>query len=420
MINFFLVLAIKWLLDLVFWLYVEPIFGADPYLAEYGGFDFGKWLIASALAPLLWAFARCLKTTSARISSFYIQIQFFIIVLPYLVLFGMQDRPYYHIIILCGAFSLLVFLIALTPRIIVPSPPKIVAYALAAVGVACCAYVYLGLMATGGLARLNFNLYSVYETRGEYEHAMLPGFGYFVSWVAYVINMALLVYFLIKRRWVLVGGVLAAQLLLFGMTNFKSFLFAPIIALGLGIARQRFSLERLLLVGSITVTVAGVLIYNAGELMGVSILRRALFVPAALHGLYFDYFSEAPISMLSGTRFASLFGATYDETTVSMIARLFWGQDMSPNVGWVGDAFAQFRWSGVVVYTFVLAALLKVADCVVAELDPNHKAIEGLLVGSAFALCSSSLTAVFLTHGFFVLLVTLWVLSHFLRAVQRH
>jgi hypothetical protein len=41
--------------------------------------------------------------------------------------------------------------------------------------------------------------------------------------------------------------------------------------------------------------------------------------------------------------------------------------------------------------------------------------MEGMLVGTAIALCSTSLTTVMLTHGFIVLLIALWTLSYFWR-----
>lgn len=413
MINLLLVLLTKFLLDLLFALYVEPIFGYEPYLAPYGTFNPEKWFIASAITGLLWLFIRALNTSGMRISSFYILTQFFVIIIPYLVLFGMQDRPYFHIVLLVGAFTLLNVIVGLSPHIIIPPPPKTVAYSLVAIGAACCAYIYVGLIATGGLGRLNFNLYSVYETRSEYQNAMMPGFGYLVSWVAYVINMTFLIFFFSKKKWLYVVATLIAQLALFGMTNFKSFLFAPVAALGIAIARQYFVLPRLLLLGIIAAISLGTVVHMAGEIMGISIIRRALFVPAALHGLYFDYFSSAPLGLMAGTRFAELFGSTYDETAVNIIARLFWGEDISPNVGWIGDAFAQFSWLGVFIYTILFSFFLKLADSLVAHLDPRNRAIEGLLVGSAFALCSSGLTSTLLTHGFLILLLALWTLSYF-------
>lgn len=309
-------------------------------------------------------------------------------------------------------------MVSLTPPIIIRPPSKTVAATLVALGLTLLFVVYGGLLGTGGLERFNFNFRAVYGVREQYNEALLPGFGYLVPWAAYIVNIAFLIFFYAKKKWSLVLLTLAGQLILFGMTNFKSFLFVPFVALSIAALRERLSLSALLGVGITAALAAGLVIFSLGEWMAISLVRRAFFVPAAMHGIYFDYFSVAPSGMLSGTRFAGLFASPYGSTTVvELIADMYWGRKINPNVGWVGDAFAQFGWYGVFAYATILAGILKVADGLAGGIDQRCRAVEGLLVGPAIALFSSSLTAALLTHGLLVLLISLWALARYLRPI---
>ena len=77
-------------------------------------------------------------------------------------------------------------------------------------------YVYVGLVATGGLSRLNFDLASVYLVREDLEVNALPLGGYLIAWQAHVINMLAFAFALYRRRWLLAVLVIAAHLFLFG------------------------------------------------------------------------------------------------------------------------------------------------------------------------------------------------------------
>lgn len=412
MLNIFLVLAFKLLLDFIFLYQIAPLYSYEPYFA-FGETNPAKWTIATVLTVLIWAYVRSVVTREAIIAKFFILAQYFILVVPHLVLFGAQDKPSLNVALLCGTFVLLTTIVGLAPRLHIRPPPRTIAHAATAIGLAFSLYVYLGLLVSGGLSRLNFNLYSVYDARSAYISSMLPGFGYLTSWVANTINSAFLIFFFCKKRWGMVGGLVAAQLLLFGMTNFKSFLFVPFAALCLVGARQYLSLPRLMLTGLICGAIVGLAVNAVGEPMGIAIVRRALFVPAALHDLYFDYFSSMPYSQLAGSRFSSIFSTPYEYSAVSAIAYAFWGVDFSPNVGWIGDAYAQFGLLGVAAYTVILGLLLKIADSMASPGTIPEGALEGLLVGSALSLCSTGLPTWFLTHGFTILIIAIWVLNYY-------
>lgn len=410
-----LVLTAKWILDLVFVKLVETDLREKPYLSVLNGEpNFVKWLVATALTLMFWFFIRTLNPKDSPIGRFFILVQFFLIFMPSMVLYGMQDWPTAYIAIVVSAFFIVIGINSLAPRLIINAPPKWIALSLTGLGIAAIVSVYLGLMLTGGLTRLNFDLYDVYGTRDAYKATLLPGFGYAVPWTANVLNMAFLIYFVTQKKKPAIFGILLAQVLLFGMTNFKSFLFAPIAAIAIAIGRRYFTVARLMVLGVLAVIALGVTVYASGELMGLGLLRRVLIVPAALQGLYFEYYSSNPYGQMAGTRLAWLFNSPYQETTVQHIAQAYWGRDFSPNVGWIGDAYSQFGWVGVLVYSVILSIFLKIADALFSSAR-REVPIEGMMVGAAFSLCSSSLNTALLTHGLLLLLPVIWVLSYYVR-----
>lgn len=409
--NTLLLVVAKAALDALFLLYVQPLFGYEPYLTGYGGVSPVKVGLSYVIAVCLWVIMSSVVDERCRASRFVLLTQYLIVVLPCLVLYGLQDRPHRDVVLVSGSLLLVVILVGRNRLLHVRPPSKAIAKILAGLGLLAIAYVYAGLVASGGLRRLNFDLYAVYEFRKMHSEAVDPGFGYLLPWVAYVIIIAFLTHFAAVRQWRLVLALVAMQLLLFGMTNFKAFLFAPLISVGVILILRRLSLYRAALLGLISMVAAGVVISAAGELMGVSIVRRALFVPAGLHGLYFDHFSQNRPAELSGTRFSTLFQSSYDYDAVGEIGRRYWTDAASPNVGWVGDAYAQFGALGVLAYSIFLALLLRFADSVASKAASRGVVVEALLVGPTMALSNSALPTVLATHGLGVVLIALWAMS---------
>jgi hypothetical protein len=93
-----------------------------------------------------------------------------------------------------------------------------------------------------------------------------------------------------------------------------------------------------------------------------------------------------------------------------VVAQENWGKAFSPNVGWVGDAYANFGIFGVVFSGVMLGAILKFGDRITDE-SVQPGLAEGLIVGPTLALCSSGLGPVLLTHGLVIALIMLWMLK---------
>lgn len=410
MFGFLVLVVYKAILDSILWWAILPVYGGEVFL-DYGSLDAGRMCVGYLLLIPLWLALRLVGgVESNRVSRLVLMVQALLIVVPAFSLYSQSERPIQDIALIVLGFVLVVLFLCVLPRIRIPLPGKMLNFLLIIVAVFLLLYVLGGLAVAGGLSRLNFNLYSVYETRDLYVQSRLPMFGYFLSWVVYVVNMGFLVFFSVKRKYVGLIAVLIAQVLIFGMTNFKTILFLPFVVLGVLWAARRFNFERIVLFGAGAIALSLTVIGFSGELMGFGIARRLFFVPSALHTLYFDYFSMNPLALMSGSGIGELLDAPYDQSPVYIIANEYWGKEFAPNVGWLGAAFANFGVLGVLFFSFLLAVYLKAADSIAGYL-PFPGIAEALFIAPAFTLCSSAFNTFLLTHGGILVLVTLWVLA---------
>ena len=408
LIDLVLIILYKFILDFSFIHYVLPVYGGEVQYAMHRHINSAKVMAGYAIVVLCMALFDWIKK-DAVVSRFVVFVQLLLVVVPYTALYGAEDLPLWHIGMLLLGFMSVIVAGRWLPLVQIRPPRTATRRVFIYVMAAIVAYVFVGLFVTGGLGRFNLNFQDVYEARSLYAKSMLPGFGYFVPWVAYIINMAWLVTAMRSSNKFQVIAILLLQLLIFAMTNFKSFLFVPFAVIGLIELAKRMDIRRAALIGAPVIVGALVSLSAMGTPLGAAFLDRMFFVPAALHGLYFEYFSDHPFALMGGSEFGNMFGSTYSQSSVYVVAQEYWGRMFSPNVGWIGDAYANFGPIGVVLFGIILAMILKTADGFAKNKSIQPGVAEGLMVGPTLALCSSALGTVSLTHGLIVALVVLWV-----------
>jgi hypothetical protein len=420
-LELILLYGFKIMLDLIFVYYALPTYFYEPYYNLYGSFRLDRLVPGYILLPLIWFWVRpVLRNPQFSISRMLITFQLLFLVIPAFTVYSQANRPEAHLFWILIGFIVLVLTVRGMPVLSIPIPPREVSFSLSALGLVIVAYVYTSLVIGGGLERLNFNLLEVYSFREAFVNKSFPLSNYLVPWVAYVINMALLIYMFFRRKIFAVGLVLILQGLIFAMTNFKAFLFLPFLVLVLLWILPRLNFPRLTLLGGVVLMALLWMLTQLGQPLGLGIADRAFYLPAAMQSLYFDYFSTHPLAYMSGSPWVGFLGiqTPYPTTSVSLIAQEYWGRDFSPNVGWIGSAYADFGEFGVVAFAVVLGLFLRLADSIAVRV--SIKGIpEALFIGPALALTNASLTTSLLTHGGLVALVTLWVLSRKLRFLNK-
>jgi len=341
-------------------------------------------------------------------SRLVVALYFIGVIVPMMTLYAYQSRPFGFTAMCSTCISIQCILCFLLPKVSVRYPSKRVSQCfLWCIVIPIALYVYGFLIGNGALWRFNLDLSRVYVFRSEYLATASKVMGYFMNWQAHVINVGVLLFghCLGSVRFMLVAILM--QVALFGMTGFKSFLFS--IPFALVIARLSRNRGFLLyaVVGASMLVVGGLLFFaiTTDILLPSLAIRRTLFVPAQLHFWYNEFFMNNPKIYLSNSIFRLFVKYPYNMPVTRVISWAFMGRDGGPNVGLLGDAYANFGYAGMIVYTILLALFLRLIDSIASSLPRGYAT--AMIAMPAFCLTNSALFTTLMTHGF--LLSALWM-----------
>jgi hypothetical protein len=424
--RFFLDLLLLYLfkgsLDLLFLQRIFPIFfSEEPYLRLYGNIEPGLLVIGYVALPFLWLSLRpIIYSEKFQFSRLLITSQFLGLILPAFTLFAQSNRPVSHLILTLLGFYISVLTVLVLPRWKPPLLSSRFAFMFVILNLFIGIYTYAMLVSSGGINRINFDLLKVYETRHEFFENLFPLAGYFVPLVANVLNIFLLIYGLTFKKWTIIFLAFFLEIFLFGMTNFKSYLFLPFAALtmyiGLRFFRFRFISLALFGVIGMNVIVFFLILTNVTDIIFLlAMVRRVFFTPAGLMSLYYDFFSDHPYALLSGStigKILSSLGTTlpYDEPPVAMIAWTYWNKDTSPNVAWIAASFADFGIPGILIFGIAVGFFYSFGDAVARSVRTKG-VVESISLSTASSFVSSAFFTCLFTHGGLMTLLFLWAFA---------
>lgn len=400
------VLAYKSILDFAYIYAVFPNYAYQGYIADY---SVSKTILAD-LAIILVTVILKLSSTRHRPSDIVINFQWLVVLVPLLTLYGQEDRPTTFVFAAILAFLLLAMTTRIGRLFSVKQPGSGFRIIGLSIGITIACWVYGLLIMRKGLGGLNFDLHQVYQQRDELTSAGLGDlFWYLISWQGYVVNIVFVVWALSRRRYVMAFSGFAAQVLLFGLANYKAFLLAPFIAVIIYFLPKKQQLM-LLVCGAMVLLLAGIVAQIVGgeNIVTAIFVNRAFFVPAMLHYTWYDFFTDHPHVLLSNSVLSWIFSYPYNDQLMHVVSQYYWGQDFSPNVGYLGDAYAQFGVAGMFVFSLILGLLLKLVDSVGKE---DVSLSQAVIVIPGLALLNSALFTTLLTHGFIISILFLWIIA---------
>lgn len=257
--------------------------------------------------------------------------------------------------------------------------------------------------------RLWWDLTDVYGIRAEAKGYNLSFFLEYVMWSGRMIHPFLLVYFFVKRRYLLSILVFGVQILSFGIAAHKSEFFMP-YALALMLwFRSTMSgrtLKYFIVSGTIAFTLISIVqaVYFDNNLLIVMFVRRMLFVPNRLQVGYYDYLvtrSHELEYMRSGTLlyFLKPFGVENPYAPPNGIAyiigNLYDGHPLEhANNGMLSDAVLQFGRAGVLVVPVIWVFIMRMLDRS-TEGMPKH--FKGLGTAVTIMFTTSMVSSTFTT-----------------------
>ncbi|WP_316571707.1 oligosaccharide repeat unit polymerase [Neobacillus sp. YIM B06451] len=422
--NYTLILLLaflyKFILDYAYKTFLVGNFAYSGFVIKENYFKYAEsWLLLFLLISGVVLYTKGMEKPSKVI----LYIILLNLLVPLLTFYSMQDGARIYLYSILFGFMLTVWIVKKLKDfrvIMIEDSVKPVFFLLAVITL----YVYGYLIATGGLSRLSFNLLAVYDVRSVYQQNNSGLMNYLVTWQAYAINMSMLIYTLEGRKKQLFFLFLFLQLLLFGMTGLKSFLFAPVVVIGLYYILKNVKLKNLVLemmtVGVLFIVSLSVLLYSVFDNINAAsiFVRRLLLVPAQLHFVYFDFFSTHETMKLSHSFLSFLFENPYNSPTpVDVIASVvFNNENFNPNVGYLGDAFSNFGFMGIIVYSITLGVVLKMLDSVARHVPIYFSA--PLIVIPSMALINSALPTSLVTHGILFEITAIWLFSQIFKKTK--
>ena len=281
-----------------------------------------------------------------------------------------------------------------------------------ALAVAFGAYVILAFGFTLDLP----NIGDVYGVRAVFANEVatsgLPFIAYIVDWSFYVLNPLLILFGIRSRRPALLLIGIAMELLVYGITGYRSALFTSALTIPLFIVlsmpqRRVFGLS-LPVLSTAMILGAAALDELTGSILGSTLLvRRLLTLPGQLVADYYEFFSHHPTYGLSHSILGFLIPRPYDLGPPNLIGAVYFGNaGSSANANLWADAFANFGIGGILGFTFVFGLVLLVLDAAASGRDLRVTGVIACLM--AVVLSNSGLLTTILTHGLgFALLLIL-------------
>ncbi|MFC2947713.1 oligosaccharide repeat unit polymerase [Virgibacillus sediminis] len=411
-------MVFKGLLEYGYFVFVHPLF-------EYSGFTLDvsvAKMIESYVIVLIVSYLLAILDDYDKPSKIVVYILFLNLYLPISSLYWLQNNSREYYLVISLAFLLMYFIISKSKPIAIfrlKEGSNLALIILAAITVV----VYGYLIATGGLQRMNLNLLNVYSTREGYAESSNTLIAYLLPWQAHVVNLSLLTFGLIKNNKYIVFAMLFLQVFMFSMTNFKSFLFAPVVVVGLFFIIKQGYKNCLLFLMSFLLSflmVVMLILYkiNGGIVLLSIFLRRLFFAPADLHFIFYEYFAQIDKYKLSHSILSSVFNNPYGVSPVVLVAKNVYETDFSPNVGIFGDAFLNFGLIGILIFSAILGLVLVFFDSV-AKLAPFILPISIIAIPS-MSLVNSAMFTSFATHGILFAIFVTWLTSSLFKERERN
>jgi len=273
----------------------------------------------------------------------------------------------------------------------------------------------------GGLRYINFNFDEVYtyrraasDLRGTFINYVLLNF------VGILLPLATALCFK-NRTYGLLAILIIVNILIFGLTSNKSYLFAGIFScsfyfiLGLRNSSSIFVTLMGLICAALTI---GFMVLPQSDVLGTLFVRRFFFVPAYANFQYWEFFSQNPFAFWSDSKVSlGMVQPVYGIPTPRVIADYFSQVNFTfrvegfsnSNTAWFGSGYGNAGYYGLFFYA-ILSGLLTKYGNILAGIIGTRTAVAGLsFYFFTIFFTSTDLPAALLSYGFFALIFTMTI-----------
>jgi hypothetical protein len=385
--------------------FIIPIFG-------YSGFTWlpNKFKVVEAILGVVF-FALILPSKIKKPSDFYIHIHFLLPIVPMLVLYGAADFPREYLYFVLFSFAVVCFV----RKVPIPEikchiiPMNIMMWSLLIIAIIFISSIIF----LRGLNYINFNLLKVYKFRSLAAQNLPDIYRYLSPVIAKVLLPIALILAVYQRKWIAGCLAMIGSGMMFALTSHKGPMVYTIAVLCIYfLAKFKKYFAQLLLAGyifGILVSLIGFFIGNYGIILGSLIMRRGYFVPALLNFYYYDFFSKHAHTFLAQSKLTfGLVDYPYYLNTSQIIGYHYYNNELtSANTGWLGLAYMNFGFFGLLLYALIIGLLFSVVDTLTKK---GELAISSAILFIPFLtlFLSSDLPTTMLTHGLIIALFFIW------------
>jgi hypothetical protein len=403
--DFFILILFKAVLDLSYIIFVNKLYA---YSGFYLHLNFYK-LIESWM--LLWFVFIFLPHQQEKISAIGLQLLFLLMIVPILSLYGLLNGPRIYVYFIILSFSLTIVCTKIFPSIKI-TKIKGSGLFLFLLLTLFIAFIYIYIIHIRGIPNLKaLNLYKVYEIRKEAPHGVFL-MGYLVVWLANVLNCFYIGFAWYRRKYILLSFFLFLQFFLYLIMAHKYYLFGPILLLFFLYFLKKKNFLRFSMLGLIGIILASLFLhkFNITSLPGALFVRRTLFVPAQISFQYYDYFSNNEKMYLSHSKVGLGLHenpyASYNLPYAKFMGLMYNNNpNRNLNTGYMGDAYMNFGYSGMLIFSFILAIGFILAD--IFSRNTSIFVTMGAMIIPISNLVNGALFTNMLTGGFMLSLLVI-------------
>ncbi|WP_430536410.1 hypothetical protein [Listeria rocourtiae] len=242
----------------------------------------------------------------------------------------------------------------------------------------------------------------VYDLREQYRSQVNRFSGYAINWQSKIIHTFMIVWGVLNRNKTLIMLGIIGQLFIFSITGHKSILLSAVFIFGLlfCLRKDGQGFASVFLLGLNLLMYTTFLLdtwLETTEFTSIFV-RRMLATPGLLLSYYFDFFSVNEQVHLSHSIFSFFLSYPYEKLPAFLIGDYYFNRpDLAANANLWADAYANFGYFGIVVFTLLLCAVLYLYDSISTKHSLRFSAL--LMAMPTWSLVDTSFITAILTHG---------------------
>lgn len=261
-----------------------------------------------------------------------------------------------------------------------------------------------------------FDLTEVYKLRENISYGF--PFSYLIPWTFKIVCIFIFLISLEKKQYLGMLLSSAAQLYFYLIYANKQTLFSWLLVIACYILVKKADIVLGMIYGLSALLAGTSLIYKATNsiILLSYLVRRALFVPAAIKFAYYDFFSENELLHFADNSIGHLLGipSPYGTEAPKLIADFLHVPDSYCNCGYWGDAYANFGMLGLFLFSILLALFLLLIEKMV-EKDIPRSVYVPFLIALFYTLNDSALLTWCLGGGGGLSILLLWMYRNYMK-----